>query len=284
VVLTRSLADYHALAKGRGLTLFNPAFYDPARNQVVCGSDLGRLSDELTRVRAHHAKLGADLKARRAELAKAYRGRVPAELLAPLADAEKRVGQSEAQNERTFARVRERLFSRLSHEAFHAYLGTFVYPTGEGTAGRDPARVELPRWFNEGLAQVFETAIVEVGELRVGRADPARVQAVRNALARDELLGLAELLRSTPRQFLVNHARGDQVSDRHYLASWALAFYLTFDRQVLGTEALADYLRSLHDGTDPVVAFRALVGKPLPDFEKDYRASLIKLGGRRGPG
>ena len=67
----------------------------------------------------------------------------------------------------------ERLFTRLYHEAFHAYLGTFVYPAQGGS---------LPIWFNEGLAQIFETAIVEVGELRVGHADPVRLVAVRAVL------------------------------------------------------------------------------------------------------
>src|SRR5205814_206190 len=83
-------------------------------------------------------------------------GKVPAELLAPMAAAEKRIVETEKANDKVFIAVRDRLFTRLYHEAFHAYLGTFVYPAREGT---------LPHWFNEGLAQIFETAIMEVGEL-----------------------------------------------------------------------------------------------------------------------
>jgi hypothetical protein len=102
-----------------------------------------------------------------------------------------------------------------------------VYPRSEG---------EVPRWLNEGLAQIFESAIFEAGELRVGRADPKRVAALRE-MKKNEL-PLVELLRSGPKQFQVEHAGDREVSDRHYLTSWALAYYLTFDRKILGTKAL----------------------------------------------
>src|SRR5262245_23464611 len=113
VLLTGSVKEYQALARSRGLNLFNPAFYEPERNQVVCGSDLERLGDELEKVRAHHVKLRASMKERRAELAKVYKGKVPGELLAPLNDAEKRIAVSEQRNDAGFTRVRERLFCRL---------------------------------------------------------------------------------------------------------------------------------------------------------------------------
>jgi hypothetical protein len=269
ILITRSLGEYQALAKARGLNLFNPAFYDPGRNQIVCGSDLERLCDELKKTRAHHTNLLAKIKERRAELMRAYKNKVPAELLAPLADAEKRIAGSEKRNDDRFTRVRQRLFQLLYHEAFHAYLVTFVYPAREGP---------LPHWFNEGLAQIFETAIVEVGELRVGHADAERLAAVRKALkAPATLLPLADLLRSEPKHFLVAHASDQQVSDRYYLASWALAFYLTFEKRLLGTKELDDYVHALRRGVDPLLAFRDLVGKPLANFEKEYLEYLGKL-------
>lgn len=268
ILLTRSLAEYQILARGRGLNLFNPAFYDPGRNQVVCGSDLERMCDELEKVRLHHLKLRTAMKERRKELTQVYRGKVPGEVLAPMIDAEKRITGTEKRNDQAFARVRQRLFQRLYHESFHAYLGTFVYPAKEGS---------LPVWFNEGLAQIFETAIVEVGELRVGHADPERLTNVRRALARGTLLPLADLLRSGARNFQVAHAGDQQVSDRHYLAAWGLAFYLTFEQRLVGTRSLDDYVHALKRGTDPLDAFRDLVGKPLASFEKDYLHYLARL-------
>jgi hypothetical protein len=270
VLLTRSPADYQALARARGHDLLNPAFYDGARNEVVCGSDLEHLGDELERVRRHHEKLRKELKDREADLVRVYKGRknVPPELLRPLAEAAQKIDATEGRNARAFAHAQERLFRRLYHEAFHAYLANFVYP------GRDG---EVPRWLNEGLAQIFETAIVEVGELRVGHADPERLEELRRALARGTLLPLADLLRSGPKQFQVAHAGDRQASDRYYLASWAMAFYLTFDRKLLGTRALDDYVRAPRRGENAPAAFRALVGQPLPQFEKEYLQYLKRL-------
>jgi hypothetical protein len=269
ILLTGSLAEYQALARSRGLNLFNLAFYDPSRNQVVCGSDLERLRDELEKGRAYHAGLLQKVEERKAELTKAYKGvAVPKELLAPLAEAKASIDAAEERNARAFARAREKLFRRLYHEAFHAYLGTFVYPSKDGS---------LPLWFNEGLAQIFETAVVEVGELRVGRADRERWEAMRQALGRDTFLPLADLLRSGPKQYQVAHASDRQVSDRHYLAAWALAFYLTFEARLLGTPALDDYVRAVDRGVDPLPPFQDLVGQPLARFEKDFLLYLRRL-------
>ena len=248
--------------------MFNPAFYDSARNQVVCGSDLERLYDELQKVLAHHANLRAKMKERRADLTRVYKGKVPNEFLAPMIDAEQRIKTSEHHNEMQFANVRQRLFQRLYHEAFHAYLGTFVYPTKDGP---------LPVWFNEGLAQIFETAIVEVGEFRVRAADPDRLAAVRKAITKGEHPALADLIRSTEKQFQVAHSKDEQVSDAYYRAAWALAVYLAFEKRLMGTKALDDYVVSLKRGTDPLLAFRDLVGQPLPVFEKEFREYLANL-------
>ena len=104
-----------------------------------------------------------------------------------------------------------------------------------------------------------------------------RLDAVQKALKKKELLGLTDLLRSGPKQFQVAHASEKQASDQHYLASWALGFYLTFHRKLLGTKALDDYVRALQRGTDPLEAFQDLVGMPLPQLEKEFRQYLGQL-------
>ena len=143
-------------------------------------------------------------------MAKVYKGKAPAALLGPLAEAERQIAASEAKNKRAFAAARDRLFRRLYHEAFHAYVGTFVYPAKDGG---------LPVWLNEGLAQIFEGAVVEVGELRVCAADTDRLAAVRQALAKGEHPSLVSLLAAKPRQFQVAHVRDEQVSDGNYRAA-----------------------------------------------------------------
>jgi hypothetical protein len=277
ILLPQSRADYQALVRGQGRMLLNPAFFDPAANQIVCAFDWKQMSEELERVHDEHVKLRDKVDKCEAELRKAYKGEIPADLKTALAEQRRRIQVAEMRNQETFARARGRLFHRLFHEAFHAYLLNFVYPPSEG---------ELPRWLNEGLAQIFETAIFEVGELRIGHADPERLEAARQALNKNALLPAADLLRSTGKQFQVAHDSDKQISDRYYLASWALAYYLTFDRKLLGTPALDDYVRQLKRGTDPVEAFRELAGQPLAAFERDFVNYLMRLypDGRVGAG
>src|SRR5262249_31641573 len=171
-------------------------------------------------------------------------------------------------NRETFAKATQRLFQTLYHEAFHAYLANFVYPPG--------AR-GVPRWLNEGLAQIFETAILEAGELRVGHVDSERHQQVKEALLRNQLVRLADLLKASADRFLVSHANSQQVSDDYYLTSWALAFHLTFAQRKLGTAELDEYVHALRHGAEPQEAFAKLVGEPLPAFEESFHRYLRAL-------
>jgi hypothetical protein len=268
ILLPQSRADYQALVRGQGRTLLNPAFFDPDKNQIVCAFDWKQMTEELERVQSEHAKLRDKVDACEADLRKAYKGEIPADLKASLVEQRRRIQAAEMRNQETIARARRRLFQRLFHEAFHAYLLNFVYPSREG---------ELPRWLNEGLAQIFETAVFEVGELRIGHADQERLEAVRQALSKHAFLPLADLLRSGAKQFQVAHDSEKQISDRYYLDSWALAFYLTFDRKLLGTPALDTYVRQLKRGTDPLEAFRELTGQSLAEFERDFLSYLTRL-------
>lgn len=269
VLLARSLADYQTLLREQGLAaIANPAFYDPAHNSICCGSELQRLGDELERARQEHQRSLAELNEKEAELSKLYKGKIPASLLAPIRESRFRIAQQDDRNERHFQEATGKLFQRLYHEAFHAYLAKFVYP---------PEEADVPRWLNEGLAQIFETAIVEGGELRVGHPDRDRVRRAQEMLREGTLVSLADLLKSGPKQFLVQHATEQQASDRYYLTSWALAHYLTFDRQLLSGKPMNEYVRSLHRGANSLEAFAALVGQPLSDFEKEFRRSVERL-------
>jgi hypothetical protein len=264
ILLTASFAEYQALVRAQGGNLLNSAFFDPDRNQVVCGSDLQRLCDQMEKIREFHAKRRKELADEEAELKTAYKNKVPAALLDAIKEERARIDQAEKRNTAGYHTERDRLFCRLYHEAFHAYLNTFVYP---------PDRGELPRWFNEGLAQIFEAAVFEADGLRLYAA-PAQVDALRLAIKNETLPSVAEVLRSGPRQFVVAHTSEKQKADRYYLASWGLAYYLNFDRHVLGTKAMDEYVATLKRGTDPVEAFTTLVGQPLPEFQKKFSAYL----------
>jgi hypothetical protein len=272
VVLAQSLADYQALLKDQDRNLLNPAFYDGARNEIICAADLQKLGEALERSRQQTKQLLQEVEDQKTELNRLYKGKVPAEVLKRQEDARAKILEARDQNEKAFEQSfqegTQRLMQRLYHEAFHAYLDNFVYPAAEG---------EVPRWLNEGLAQVFETALLDGDELRVGHADKDRLKRSQAALEKGDLVPLTDLLKSGPKQFLVLHATDKEESDRYYLTSWALAFYLTFDRRLLGTPRLDRYVMGLHEKADSLDAFRALVDEPLPQFEKEFRQFLQQL-------
>jgi chaperonin cofactor prefoldin len=274
ILLAGTQADYQSLLRVRGLTIFHPAFYDPARNQVVCGTDLERLGTQLEQARKDNDKVAEELKKRRSDLQALYKGRIPPEVLRPLTDSEKQLAAARAANDKVFDEATRMLFARLSHESFHAYLAAFVY-TGE--------REEMPRWLNEGLAQLYETALIEGDEVRIARPDPDRLKRARAALAAGELVPLKDMLRSGPKQFVVAHASDKETSDRYYLTSWALALYLETDAtegKGLGAKKLEDFCRATRAGEDALESFAALVGRKsddLADFETKFREHIQKV-------
>ena len=220
ILLVGSLPEYQALLKKRGYFFSNPGFYDQITNYLVCGCDLERLGGQMEQAHKQHQKLQKELKTQQEELNRLYKGRIPRELKERLSAGQRSIRETETANDKIFQEATRLLFQRLYHEAFHAYVGNFVY---------SPESQELPRWLNEGLAQIFETALFEGDELRIGHADPERLKRAQAALTARELVPLGDLLRSTSRQFLVAHAGDKLTSDRYYLTAWALASYLAFE-------------------------------------------------------
>jgi hypothetical protein len=272
ILLAQSRADYQKLIKDAGFNLLNPAFYDAANNQIVCYCEVQQLVEEMDKARRLHQDMLEDLDKREAALKKLYKNKVPPEDLEPIKKGREKVTEAIENNEKLFKKVFDertrRLMQRLYHESFHAYLNNFVYPPADG---------ELPRWLNEGLAQVFEYAILEGDELRVGRLDKDRLARAQMALEKGELVALPELLKSGPKQFVVAHATDQQESDRYYLTSWAVAHYLLCDRRLLGTKAMDGYVAALHRKGDALDAFKELVGQTPGQFENDVKSYLEKL-------
>ena len=124
---------------------------------------------------------------------------------------------------------------------------------------------------------MFETAVVEAGELRVGHADRDRLARAKEAVRKGELVPLERLLRSEPKDFLAAHAGDRPATDAHYLTAWGLAMHLTFERPLLGTPLLERYFRALADGADAGIAFADLVRQPLPGYEAAFHQYLLQL-------
>lgn len=280
----QSFDEYAKAVPGRQ-KLRNPAFYDPTANRVVCGTDLKKLGDDLARFRADAKPYLDELARKEAEVVRLY-GKKPelARHLQPLREQRVQIERVARANEAAFERATRQLFQTLYHEAFHAYVGSFVYPPA-GTDCPGP----LPRWLNEGMAQVFETAVFEAGELRIGHADRLRLESARDLLAKKAMPSVRDTVTAGREVFVVHHAGTRPAADRAYVGTWALASYLMFDRRVVGTPALDEFVRVVHGGTDPVKAFEALVDQPVGEFETAFHdwlrrlrpdGSLLEVGGK----
>ncbi len=269
IVLYRTLEEYAEAVKGMtGLNIINPAYYDMQKDQIVAASGLEKLADDLDQLRQKHEALIQELRQQEKKLREHFNGRPPASMLNQLYQVRRRIEFLNNENECVFDRQNTRLFTTLYHEAFHAYLNNYVFPASDA---------DVPHWLNEGLAQIFETALVETGELRVGHVDADRLTRVKDAVRQKQLVPLRELLATEPKDFYAAHQSDAQASNRYFLAAWALAYYLTFDRKVLGTQALEQYVGAARRGGDRLSAFEDLVGLPLHEFQPRFTQFILNL-------
>src|SRR5262249_21251518 len=149
------VSGYQEALKARGQALLNPALYDPLRNEILCASDLKQLGERFEKYKKEHRELQERLKRQKQDLIASHRGKVTAKLQEQLDEIDakcRKIESVQRANDKIFDDATERLFATLYHESFHAYIANFVYRSNEA---------EIPRWLNEGLAQIFETAIVE---------------------------------------------------------------------------------------------------------------------------
>ena len=47
IIIVRSRKEYLGVIQGQGINLLNPAFFNPGKNEVVCGTDLQAIGDDL---------------------------------------------------------------------------------------------------------------------------------------------------------------------------------------------------------------------------------------------
>lgn len=285
IYLYGSSAEYReALARWR-VEIEHPAFYSPERNVIVAGSDLDRFAAELAKslelneqtrkqlrgLRSQHeqtlAQVSSDMK---------QAGFTPDDIQTEIRSRRSAWKQQEEKliieidrvkerNEAKFEEVARAMFRRLNHEAFHAYLENHVYPHDE---------FAVPRWLNEGLAQVFEYAQLDADTLRVDA--PARELSPRLQadLKSRQPLSLAELLTSD--ESLLAAHRNTNAARRRYLYAWGLAYYLAFHRSELGTKDFESYIAK-DDPAAPIKRFERWVDMPLADFEQQWRKDMLQL-------
>lgn len=143
-------------------------------------------------------------------------------------------------------------FAVIFHEYVH-YLVRFNFP-------------QVPRWFNEGLAEYYSTFAVEGGGAIVGRPVPRHVRW----LAQNELR-LREVL-SRPQE-LEETAEADR-DGRFYAASWGLVHYLLSGGRE-SSDVLAELLVPAAAGEDPVGVFERALGARLDEVERRLQSYLL---------
>jgi hypothetical protein len=285
VVLFGAMEDYHAFVDQLGLKLETPGFFIPAQNLLVAGSDLNLFSRRLAQVRAENMEVRRQYESlrdsfpRRLEsLTKELREKgletaaIEQEVGARKTSwqrefkaAMSRLDRVEQQNEAKFGDVTRQMFARLYHEAFHAYVENYVYPQRQGA---------LPRWLNEGLAQVFESGQLDADTLRLDAPDRERLKRLQDDLKSDHPLPLLDVLTATEGDFL--DAGDGAAAQRRYLYSWGLAYDLAFLRNLLNSQSLSPYVVN-QDSYGPAARFTRFSGLPLAKFEAQWRAAMLDL-------
>jgi len=293
VRLCGSQAEYARAQAEQGVRVANPAFYLPERGLLVAGSDVPAVVEQArlaadgldttaqrqkqldAEVTAGLRRLAAELEAqgipggRRAEIVDQTRARWQRERAATLAD----VDQARKDNDARVRQARDQFFTALAHEAWHAYADLRL---GQGGG--------LPTWLDEGLAQVFETGLLEAGELRLDAPDPRRLARLADLLAAEPRGMLGAVIDGGEEQFVVGHGNAAATSRRAYLLAWGLAYDLVLGAPALSVRGIEEAARSGPQDGGERARFERLVGMPLDEFEAEWRSRMLKLVRRPAPG
>ncbi len=286
LVIPQSMEEYRVFLARLGLHFDNPACYLQEPNLVVVGSDLARHATTLSQIEARHEAIRKEL----AQLERALPERLAAlgaqlrqqghprnqvtrlllierrRIEDQIAEKQREVERSDRENAQTFQQIGRRIFARLYHEAFHAYLENYVYPD---------AQYDVPLWLNEGLAVLFSGGLLESDTLRVDAPNREALDRLRTDLRSDSPLPLEKLLELDSQAFLlVDNLTA--AAQRNYVYAWGLAYYLAFEQRLLDDPALTRFVTPSADAS-PVARFEKLVGMPLSEFEGAWRDYMMKL-------
>lgn len=285
IVVLGSGDAYRELLREFELEIDNPAFYSQGENLIVAGSELDTFAQQLQAARARnnqvkqqYEELDAGMQDWLVEIAQQLQtlGYTNDEVASEIGarrrawDEEYRAKirelvEAARRNEAHFDDISNQMFTRLYHEALHAYIENYLFP-------RD--QFDLPAWTNEGLAQLFESGHLESDILRFDAPLPETLANLQENLKSDEPFPLEQLLLATSDDFLITpHNREN--SPVVYAHAWGLVYYLTHFRPLLSTDSIAEYLDDAE--SDPHQRFQRLVGMPLDQFETQWHATMLEL-------
>ena len=142
---------------------------------------------------------------------------------------------------------------------FHEYVH-FIIDTNFG-------RSEVPQWFNEGLAEYYQTfEIADDIKIKLGLPQSGHLMLLQQS----QLMPLEQLFNVTNYQLLQTGGHSRSI---FYAQSWALVHYLT---QGGKTEALSKYLSAVIKGTESKAAFEQAFQSTYSQMEKDLKNYVSK--------
>ena len=110
--------------------------------------------------------------------------------------------------------------------------------------------------------------------MRIDAPDVQRLQPLQRDLAGMQPPHLADMLNASDDRFLDSH-RGD-VAGQLYLVAWGLAYYLTYEQNLLSDHRLDDYVAN-PENFGAIARFTRLIDTPLPKFEAGWRNAMLDL-------
>lgn len=257
MAIFRRWEDYAAWQRRRRLRVLNPALYDPQRKELAAACDVDELFQQLERERQRTKATLAQLDDFDLKLRRHFAGAPPIEVVGRLREQRWQMLAALTENEALLERQKAGFFVVLAHEAAHAFLDVAVFPQHAQT---------MPRWLNEGIAQLFENVIVDDGQAYWGRLDADRLRAAQQLLRRKEWPGLSAVLLDDPSRFKVGHLTQTLQADRHYLAAWALTHWLLVHRAT-PIAAIKRYVVVASQETDKLAPFSTLTEMPIAAAE-----------------
>ncbi len=148
----------------------------------------------------------------------------------------------------------------LAHEGWHQYVN---------------ARVDrpIPAWINEGLACTFESFDLDHGAPRFKpRRNAFRINSLREAIQRDTLIPLAEMLDTDAGEVILSDRTKN--TDTYYAQAWAL---ITFLRYGAGGRYASAFKRMMGDVASGSFHVRISAAR-LTSADKTYGAMPISDG------
>lgn len=149
-------------------------------------------------------------------------------------------------------------YGTIFHEFVHSLLNS--------TFGRS----EVPPWFNEGLAEYYQTFRVKDDQhVILGSVQVSHL----NLLSRTKLIPLREFFAIDNYSL---HQNGDHSRSTFYAQAWALIHYLLQGNKGANTDELANFLDRVMNNEPPETAFRQAFGMDYEAMEKALKKYLAQ--------